>query len=278
MKKTLSTIVAIVFSLITALFCLGACGGNTIYVNTNAFFAPFEYYDGTDIVGVDIDIMNKVGEKLGKKVVFEHTDFGVIIDNVSSGKKYDCGAAGITITEEREKLVDFSKPYFTSIQYVIYQEGDFTADGTTIDNQDYILWSSLTNKRIGVQTDTTGDIYVDGEINAREDNDYGYDGVLYGTQTTIARYDNAQLAVDALDTYVDVVVVDKLPAEFIVNKNTNLKCLPLYYDAETATEEKYAICVTKGNKELLDAINAVLDELGETGINALVSKHLGISE
>ena len=255
---------------------LAGCGKdpNTIYVDTNAFFAPFEYYDGKEIKGVDIDIMNKVGEKLGKKVVFENTSFGVIIDNVASGKKYDCGAAGITITPEREQQVAFSSPYYTSVQYVIFKGNTLTVDGTAEDGTEYVLWSELAGKKIGVQRDTTGDIYVDGEINAQEDNDYGYDGALYGTNTTETKYDSAQVAVDALGTYVDVVVVDKLPAQYIVSKNTGLSCYALYYDAETATEEQYAICVTKGNDELLDAINAVLAELGENGINALVQKHL----
>ena len=255
---------------------LAGCGKdpNTIYVDTNAFFAPFEYYDGKEIKGVDVDIMNKVGEKLGKKVVIENTSFGVIIDNVASGKKYDCGAAGITITPEREKKVAFSTPYYTSVQYVIFKDNTLTVDGTAADSTEYVLWSQLAGKKIGVQRDTTGDIYVDGEINAQKDNDYGYNGALYGTNTTETKYDSAQVAVDALGTYVDVVVVDKLPAQYIVSKNTGLSCYALYYDAETATEEQYAICVTKGNNELLDAINAVLAELGENGINALVQKHL----
>lgn len=255
---------------------LAGCGKdpNTIYVDTNAFFAPFEYYDETEIKGVDVDIMNKVGEKLGKKVVIENTSFGVIIDNVASGKKYDCGAAGITITPEREEKVAFSTPYYTSVQYVIFKDNTLTVDGTATDGTEYVLWSGLAGKKIGVQRDTTGDIYVDGEINAQKDNDYGYNGALYGTNTTETKYDSAQVAVDALGTYVDVVVVDKLPAQYIVSKNTGLSCYALYYDAETATEEQYAICVTKGNNELLDAINAVLAELGENGINALVQKHL----
>lgn len=256
-----------------------ACSDNKIYVDTNAFFAPFEYYDGSEIVGVDVDIMNLVGEKLGREVVFENTDFGVIIDNVASGKKYDCGAAGITITEARKQQVDFSIPYFTSIQYVVYSGDTLSVDGTAADGTEYVLWESLAGLRIGVQTDTTGDIYVDGEINARESNDYGYDGTLYGTDATETKYDSAQLAVDALGAHVDVVVIDKLPAEYIVanSSNTNLHCYALYYDAETATVEQYAICVTKGNTELLNAINEVLEELGESGINRLVSNHLGLT-
>lgn len=248
---------------------LAGCGKdpNTIYVDTNAFFAPFEYYDETEIKGVDVDIMNKVGEKLGKKVVIENTSFGVIIDNVASGKKYDCGAAGITITPEREEKVAFSTPYYTSVQYVIFKDNTLTVDGTAADSTEYVFWSQLAGKKIGVQRDTTGDIYVDGEINAQK-------GELYGTNTTETKYDSAQVAVDALGTYVDVVVVDKLPAQYIVSKNTGLSCYALYYNAETATKEQYAICVTKGNSELLDAINAVLAELGENGINTLVQKHL----
>jgi polar amino acid transport system substrate-binding protein len=277
-KKFLASIVAGISALVLGL-AVSACGNDdTIYVDTNAFFAPFEYYDGTEIVGVDIEIMNKVGEKLGKKVVIENTNFEVIIDNVSTGKKYDCGAAGITITEPRKEKVDFSNPYFTSIQYVIYKGDTLEKAGTTTDGVDYVLWSQLKGMTIGVQTDTTGDIYVDGEINGQEsDPDYGYDGELYGSNAERKQYDSAQLAADAIGSGVDVVVVDKLPAEYIVNKNSQLHCYALYYDAETATEEQYAICVTKGNTELLNAINEVLAELGEDGINALVSKHLGIT-
>lgn len=279
MKKAVCAAAAVIGA--ATLFGATACDkDDTIYVDTNAFFAPFEYYDGTEIKGVDVDIMNLVGEKLGKKVVFENTDFGVIIDNVSSGKKYDCGAAGITITEARQQQVDFSDPYFTSVQYVVFEGDTLSVDGTTEDGVEYILWSQLANLTIGVQTDTTGDIYVDGEINAQESNDYGYDGVLYGTNTTEKQYDSAQLAVDALGAYVDAVVIDKLPAEYIVANNTtaDLHCYALYYDEETATEEQYAICVTKGNTELLNAINEVLAELGEEGINQLVSEHLGLTK
>ena len=225
--------------------------------------------------------MNKVGQKLGKKVVFENTDFDVIIDNVSSGKKYDCGAAGITITDKRKEKVDFSNPYFTSVQYAIFPAGESV---TTYKDGDveYVLWSALAGKKIGYQRDTTGDIYVNLETEGED----GYTGQLQNTEGTEGKgYDNAQLAVDAIGAnHVNVTVVDKLPAEYIVANNTGYKCYALYYPAdadETATadfptEEQYAICVTKGNKELLDAINEVLAELGEEGVNALVTKHLGL--
>lgn len=277
MKKLIMSIAAGAIAAATAFSMAGCTDPNTIYVDTNAFFAPFEYYDGTEIKGVDIDIMNMVGEKLGKKVKFENTDFGIIIDNVASGKKYDCGAAGITITDERKEKVNFSNPYFTSVQYVVYKNDTLSMDGTAADGTQYVLWESLAEMKIGVQTDTTGDIYVNDEINATEESeDYDFTGALYGKGSSCIQFDNAQLAVDALGSQVDVVVIDKLPAQYMVNKNENLKCFALYYDEETATEEEYAICVTKGNSELLNAINEVLNELGADGVNKLVSKHLGL--
>lgn len=282
MKKFL----AIMMSCLTAAACcfaFTACGKdpNTIYVATNAYFAPFEYYDGTEIVGVDVEIMNKVGEKLGKKVKIENIAFKFIIDNVAKGDKYDCGAAGITITEARQKLVDFSNPYFTSVQYVICKaDSDFVANGkTATDGTPCFFWSDLAGKKIGVQADTTGDIYVNLEIDGEGtegEEDY-YKGELNGSGAECKKYDNAQLAVDAIGgNKVDVVVVDKLPAEYICGKNSQYICKALYYDADTATEEQYAICVTKGNTELLAAINEVLQELGTEGVNALVAKHFGI--
>ena len=287
MKKIVSLILAVVLAF--ACLALTACGANDeIIVNTNAFFAPFEYYDGTEIKGVDVDIMNLVGEKLGKKVVFENTEFSAIIDNVAAGKVCDAGAAGITITDIRKEKVDFSTPYYTSVQYVIFAADDASMTTKTVDGVEYMVWETLSGKTIGTQMDTTGWIYVDGEINATEDNDYGYAGVLYGTNTTHKPFDNAQLAADGIKSnMVDAVIIDELPAEFIVSKNSGLKAVPLYYagetDAEDApVEEQYAICVTKGNTELLAAINEVLDTLlvkdenGVSEIEKLVMKHMGL--
>lgn len=280
MKKILTFALAAL--LVVSCFLMAGCGKtDKILVQTNAYFAPFEYLDGTKIVGVDVDIMNLVGEKLGKEVEFQNVKFSVIIDNVSTGKLCDVGAAGITVTDARKEKVDFSNTYFTSVQYVIYKEGTMT----TKEGTDYILWDSLAGKKIGVQRDTTGDIYVDGEINATEaDPDYGYDGVLYGSGASVSRFDSAQLAVDAMSAnQVDVVVVDKLPASYIVDKNSGYACAPLYYaggegEEDSPTEESYAICVTKGQTELLDAINAVLAELGEEGVTNMIKQHMGIAE
>lgn len=286
MKKMLSLALAIVM-LVTCMLSLASCG-NEIIVHTNAFFAPFEYYDGEEIVGVDVEIMDMVGQKMGKKVKFVNTEFAAIIDNVKEGKVCDAGAAGITITDERKEKVDFSIPYYTSVQYVIFNADDTTVATKTVDGVEYVVWDALAGKKIGTQLDTTGWIYTDGEINATEaDENYGYDGVLYGKNCEHKAFDNAQLAADGIGNLVDVVIIDELPAQFITSKNSALKCVPLYYagetDAEDApVEEQYAICVTKGNKELLDAINEVLEELlvedanGLTQIEKMVMKHMGM--
>ena len=274
MKKLFTVLMALVMGVA----CLGvsACNNNaqeTIIVHTNAYFAPFEYFEGSEIKGVDVEIMQKVGEKLNKKIEFVSVEFSTIIDNVSAGQVCDVGAAGITVTEARKEKVDFSNSYYTSVQYVIYKTGDFTTSKAT-DGTDCIFWSELANKIIGVQLDTTGHIYVDIEINGDGPE---YPGELANTETVCTPYDNANLAADALKAgQIDCVVVDELPASFIASKNAGLECAALYYDANTATEESYAICVKKGNTELLDAINAVLAELGEQGIQSLVKKHLGL--
>ena len=291
MKKIISILLALAM-MACGLTMLASCGdGNKIIVQTNAFFAPFEYYEGTEIKGVDVEIMNLVGEKMGKKVEFVNVEFSAIIDNVKAGEVCDAGAAGITITDERKEKVDFSIPYYTSVQYVIFKANDSGIATKTVNGVEYVVWEALAGKKVGTQTDTTGWIYTDGEINATADNDYGYDGVLYGTNTELKTYDTAQLAADAITANaIDAVIIDELPAQYIVSKSNNsFKCLPLYYSGETdaedaPVEEKYAICVTKGNTELLDAINAVLtdlmkkDENGKTEIDKLVMKHMGLDQ
>jgi polar amino acid transport system substrate-binding protein len=287
MKKIISLSLCLLMVLgMVAVF--SACGKNTIIVQTNAFFAPFEYYVGTEIKGVDVEIMTLVGEKLGKKIEFMNVEFSAIIDNVKTGEVCDAGAAGITITKERQEKVDFSIPYYTSVQYVIFKADDASIATKKVDGKEYIVWEALAGKKLGTQTDTTGWIYTDGEINAQESNDYGYNGVLYGTNTALNTYDNAQLAADAITAnQIDAVIIDELPAQYIVSKNSGFKCVPLYYagetDAEDApVEEQYAICVTKGNTELLKAINDVLSDLlqkgadGKTEIEKMVMKHMGM--
>ena len=281
MKKTVSIILAVIM-IFTMALSLTSCGEDKIYVQTNAYFAPFEYYDGTDIVGVDVEIMEMVGEKMGKEIVWQDGDFGIIIDTVAEGKLADCGAAGLTITPERAEKVDFSLPYYTSVQYVILPADSTVAAKTAEDGTEYVVWEALAGKVIATQTDTTGWIYADAEIDTEG-------GILFGTEETEHQaVDSANVAAETLGNTIDVIIVDELPAQYIVNNSDKgFKCYPLYYsgaegEADEPVIENYAIAVTKGNSELLEAINAVLiellikDESGKTAIEKMVMAHMGM--
>ena len=272
--KRLVLIVTAVTLGLGVMFGAAACSNNDIVVYTEAGFAPFEYVKGGEIVGVDVDIMKLVGKKLGKNVKFQNVSFDVIIDNVSSGKLCNVGAAGISVTEERKEKVDFSKEYYTAKLYVIYkasQEGTYVSD--TTDGGKGVYWNSLAGKKIAVQGGTTADLFLKDELEKG--------GLLYGNPAPnkCAALDTAIANVNMGNN--DVLIIDELPAQKLVEKNSKLKCAPLYYkggegEDDEVAQDVYAICVTPGQTELLNAINEVLDELGKEGIEELVQKHLGV--
>ena len=266
---------------LVALFAIASCQKEEqLIVYTEAGFAPFEYISGKDIVGVDVDIMNKVGEKLGKKVVFKNVSFDIIVDTVSQGKLTNVGAAGLSITAERQEKVDFSKVYYQANLYVIYNKNAGVSSKQMTDGNTGVYWSSLqTTKGLGVQGGTTADFFLSDEV--------AEGGSLEGVKKT--DFQDLGVAVSAIGNSIDYVIIDELPAKQLVKGNSNLECLPLYYEGgegepdELAFDE-YAICVTKGQEELLAVINEVLTELleekdenGVNGIQKLVNKHLGLS-
>ena len=235
-------------------------------VETNAFFAPFEFYDGREIKGVDVEIINKVAEKLGKTIAIKDVEFDVIIDNVEAGKIADAGAAGLTITEARSAKVDFSIPYYSSVQYAIYDKSKHS-------HGDRIIWDDLKGHTLGSQTGGTGYLFVQDEIET---------GVLANATTINKGFESHQLSADAvLSGLIDYAIVDELPAKYMVSKNPNLAAAPLYYKDGTLTEESYAIAVNKNQPELLEAFNEVLtemltkDETGESELDRLVLKYMG---
>ncbi len=245
-------------------------------IETNAFFAPFEYYDNREIKGVDVDIVNKLAEKMGKTFQLKNVEFDVIIDNVSDGIIADAGAAGLTITESRAEKVDFSIPYYTSVQYVIYHR-----DRAPVITGDHIIWESLAGSSLGSQTGGTGYLFMSDEVES---------GVLEGTNTIVKGFDSHQLAADAIGAHIiDYAIADELAAKFIVEKNPTLAALPLYYSGtdgmpDEPAEESYAIAVNKKRPELLAAINEVLTEMlepgedGKTEIDKLILKHMGLTD
>lgn len=250
--------------------------GADYVVETNVPFAPFEYYENRQIVGVDVDIVNRVAERLNKTIQIKNVEFDVIIDNVEAGKIADAGAAGLTITPARAEKVNFTIPYYSSVQYVI-----FATDNQPSLRDDHVVWEALAGHKIGSQIGSTGYIFVDDEIE---------NGVLAGSGATIKGIDSHQLAADAILAHIiDFAVADELAAKFIVEKNSELEALPLYYAGETReddypVEESYAIAVNKERGELLEAFNAVLSEMlikdadGMTEIDRLVLKHMGLED
>ena len=204
----------------------------------------YEYHDGGEIVGIDVEIAEAIAEKLGKTLEVEDIAFDSIIPEIQSGKA-DFGAAGMTVDEDRLKNVDFSDPYTTASQVIIVKE-----------DSDIAGPDDLSGKYIGVQLGTTGDIYA---------TDYEEEG------STIERYNKGFEAVQAmLQGKIDAVVIDIEPAKVFVSQNEGIKILD-----EALTVEEYAIAVKKGNTELLEQINGALAELKDSGeLQAIIDKYI----
>ena len=272
LKRLISTVLATVASVATLGF--SSCKEDALIVYTEAGFAPFEYMQNGKIVGVDVDIMNLVGEKLKREVKFENVGFDTIVDTVSAGKLCNVGAAGISVTDERKQKVDFSTEYYTANLYVIYQTSEASSyESTTTDSVKGVYWDSLKGKNIAVQSGTTADLFLGDEL--------AEGGTLYETNAQKVDFGALSTAVADIGLNSDVLIIDELPAKKLIEGKSNLACAPLYYkgadnEADEPAIDSYAICVTKGQDDLLKAINEVLAELGKDGIQALVNKHLGL--
>ena len=216
-------------------------------IATNAEFPPYEFKEGDDFAGIDIEIAAVIAEEMGLTLKVNDVEFGSIIGGVQSGK-YDLGIAGMTVTDERLESVNFSDSYATGIQVIIVKE-----------DSDIASADDLTDKMIGVQQDTTGDIYCC--------DDFGDDHVV--------EYKNGADAVQALVSgKVDCVVIDNEPAKSYVAAVGGLKIL----ETEYVTED-YAICIAKENEDLLNAINGILADLEESGtLQEIVDKYISADD
>ena len=213
-------------------------------MSTNAAFPPYEMTtDSGDFEGIDIDVAAAIAEKLGLELQVDDMDFDAALLAAQSGKS-DIVMAGVTVTDERQKVMDFSDTYAEGIQSIIVPE-----------DSDIASADDLAGKIIGTQRGTTGYIYCT--------DDFGEDSVV--------AYDDGLTAVQALNNgQVDAVVIDNAPAKEFVAANPGLKILDTAY-----AQEDYAIGVAKGNTELLNAINGALEELQADGtLQSIVDKYI----
>ncbi len=248
MKKIVSVVVL-------AALCLGlmaGCGASSkgmtvnagkLTMGTNAYFPPYEYYEGGNIIGIDADIAAAVANKLGLELEIEDMEFDSLITAVQA-KKIDMALAGMTVTPERKNNVNFSNSYAQGVQVVVVPE-----------NSDIASVDDLSGKKIGVQLATTGDIYAC--------DDFGADNV--------EEYNKGNDAIMALVSgKIDAVIIDNEPAKAYVAANEGLKIL----DTEYVVED-YAAAINKDNDELLAAVNKALEELKADGtLQAIVDKYI----
>ena len=215
-----------------------------LIMSTNAAFPPYEMTtDSGEFEGIDIETAQAIADKLGLELQIDDMDFDAALLAVQQGKA-DMVMAGVTVTDERQNVMDFTDSYATGIQSIIVKED---SDIASVDD--------LASKKIGTQRGTTGYLYCSDD---------------FGDENVVA-YDNGLTAVQMLNNgQVDCVVIDNAPAKEFIAANPGLKLLDTAY-----VEESYAIGVGKGNTELKDAINTALEELKADGtLQTIVDKYI----
>lgn len=212
---------------------LAGCGKDdgSLRMVTEATFPPYEFLRGREVVGVDVEVCRAIAERLGKPLQIVNVDFDAVIAAVVSGKA-DLAAAGLTVTEDRKRSVDFSEPYLTTGIVIIYQKDKPVLSG-----------AACKGKRVGVQGGTTSDEYVVNELHEEPE-----------------RFRSDAEAVVALKGgRCDVVICDQILARNCI------RGMPELALSDLITTESYAIAVRKGRPDLLAAVNATLRELKSDG-------------
>ena len=249
MKKILAAVMAA--ALLTGTLAMGGCSSDSgkLVMVTEVGFAPYEYYDGEAVVGVDVDIAKEIAAAMGKELEVRDIAFDSLINEVQSGKA-DFAAAGLSVTPEREEQVDFTINYATSKQVIVVRQ-----DNTEITGPD-----DVNGKNVSVQLGTVADTAV----SDKED---------YPDCTVIQQKKYLAAAEDVKSGKADCLVMDELPAQELVKANPELKIL----DEELFTDV-YSMAVQKGNTELLDKINEVLQKLMDEGkIEEFTMNHIAAS-
>jgi ABC-type amino acid transport substrate-binding protein len=215
-------------------------GGEKLTVGSDIPYPPFEQGKPGNYTGFDIELMEAIGEKIGRTPEFQDTSFETIFRDVQQGK-FDAAISAATITEEREKAVDFSNPYYLSEQAVLVKEGSSIKS-----------LEELEGKTVGVQQGTTGQELAKEEIGGAE----------------IRPFPEGPDAVNALKSgTVEGVVIDAPVAQNAVEKSGGVEIAE-----KIPTEEDYGIAVAQGETELLEEINQGLKEAEEDGTYTKIFK------
>lgn len=233
----------LIFILVLAIGFSGCGSKQALTMATESGFAPYEYLNGDKIIGIDPDIAAEIAKEMGRELKIIDMPFDSIIPSVDSGKA-DFGAAGMSITPERSEIVDFTIEYATSKQVIITR-----AESGVNSEED------LNGKTVGVQLGTVADFALT--------DDY--------PEVKVQQYNKYfEAAGDLSNGRIDAIVMDSLPAQEVVNIGEGLVIL----EQELFTD-RYAFCVKKGNTELLNAINKVMQRLIDEGkIDEFTMKHL----
>ncbi len=212
----------------------GLIEDGTLTVATNAYFPPYEYYSGDEVVGIDIEIAQAIADDMGLELKIKDMPFDEVINSVKDGE-VDIAISTLTITDERKKIVNFSEPYAKGVQSIIVK-----------DNSDISSIDDLSDdKKIGVQKGATGEMFcID---------DFGEDKVTSYNKISVA-------LLDMNSGDIDAIVIDNDIAEKYVSENAGLKLLDSDYK-----NEDYAIAISKDSTKLLDEINKILKELKDNG-------------
>lgn len=232
-----------------------------LVVATSANFPPFEYKEGNEFVGVDMDIAKDLAAYLGMELQIMDMDFDGVVTSVGKNN-VDIAMAGLTVNEKRKESVNFSDTYYNASQVIIVLASDTTFDGKTLEEIEAILASKTETFEIGVQAGTTGEYYVKG------DEDWGFDGY----DVTCKGFTNAGLAIaDMKNGGVDIVIVDEAPAKYLAASIEGVKVIDV-----ALTVEEYAFGVNKNDPELLKKVNEYLAKIKSDGtLDAIMAKYFG---
>ena len=222
-----------------------------LIVGTEAGFAPYEYLVGNEVEGIDMDIAQAIADALGVELEVQNMDFDGALLAVQQGK-VDIVAAGVSVSDEREEVMDFSVKYVDSKDVILVNKADPKVEESTAE--------ALEGKVVGVQQGNIADLWVSENASPK----------------SVQRYTKfVQAAQDLLNGKIDCIVMDEAPALELVASNDGLAIL----EGEALFEDSYAVAIKKGNEQMKAAVDAVITQLQESGqMDEIIASHSTASE